>query len=125
MKLMIVDDDSYIADVIAAFLKSKACEVVIYSAMSDGLRHLVKEKFDGIILDLHMPGMNAIEAIPIVKEISPNAVLGIISSDTSAGVKNAVLKAGADFFLQKCNEIPNIMEMVKKVQESRGSAVKV
>ena len=59
MKLMIVDDDSYIADVIAAFLKNKACEVVIYSAMSDGLRHLVKEKFDGIILDLHMPGMTS------------------------------------------------------------------
>ncbi|MBI3397817.1 MAG: response regulator [Deltaproteobacteria bacterium] len=119
MKIMVVDDDSYMADVIAAFLKKNSCEVIIYSGMSDGLRHMMEEKVDAVILDFHMPGMNAIEAVPIVREINPNAVVGVISSDTSAGVKIAALKAGADFFMQKWNEIPNIMKEINKVRSKQ------
>ncbi len=119
MKLMIVDDDSYIADVISAYLKRHSCDVIIYSGMSDGLRHMMEEKVDAVILDLHMPGMGAIEAVPIVREINPDAVVGIISGDASAGAKNAALNAGADFFLQKWNEIPNIMKEINKVSSKQ------
>lgn len=119
MKIMVVDDDSYMADLISIYLKRNSCDVIIYSGMSDGLRHMMEEKVDAVIIDLHMPGMNAVEAVPIIREINPNAVVGIVSSDTSAGVKGAALKAGADFFLQKCNGIPDIMDAIKAVKSEK------
>jgi DNA-binding response OmpR family regulator len=117
MKIMVIDDDSYMAEVIAIYLKKHSCNVAIYSNMSDGLRHIIEEKVDAVILDLHMPGMNAIEAVPIVREINPNSIVGIISSDTSVGAKIAARKAGADFFLHKCNGLPSIMEAIKNSRQ--------
>lgn len=123
MKIMIVDDDLYMADLISTYLKRDSCDVMIYSGMSDGLRHMMEEKVDAVILDLHMPGMSAIDALPIVKEINPKAVVGIVSSDGSSHAKSAALSAGADFFLQKCNDIPNIMDAIKVVSSEKKEVI--
>lgn len=120
MKIMIIDDDLYMADVIARFLKRSSFETVIYSVMSDGLRRIMEERVDGIILDLHMPGMNAIEAVPIIREINPDAFVGIVTSDSSAEARYSAIKGGADFFLEKPNEILHILDAIEAYQCKRA-----
>lgn len=121
MRFMIIDDDMYMADVISAFLKKKSYEVVVHSTVSDGLRHIMENEFDGIILDLHMPGMGAMEAVPIIKEIKPDLCVGIVTSDTSASAKYSALKAGADFFLEKPKDIPNILNAIETYRHKKAS----
>jgi len=123
VKFMVVDDDLYMIEVITAFLKKEQCDVISYADISDGIRYIMQERVDGVILDLHMPGMNAFDAIPILREIAPETFIGIVTSDTSASARHNALMAGADFFLEKPNEIPQIIEAVEVCRSKRKLAV--
>lgn len=114
MKFLITDDDYYMSRLIGIYLKKDSySRVVAYSHISDGLRHLMEERFDCVVLDLHLPGMSGLDAIPIIREITPDIIIGIVSSDESA--KEKAIKSGADFFLKKPDEIADINEVVKEI----------
>lgn len=114
MKFLITDDDYYMSRLIGAYLKKdNSSRVVAYSHLSDGIRHMMEERFDCVVLDLHMPGMSGLDAIPVIREITPDVIVGIVSSDASA--KEKAIESGADFFLKKPDEIAGINELVKDI----------
>lgn len=114
MKFLIVDDDLYMADLVASILRKNDVEVKSHLNMGDALRNLMEEEFDGIIMDLHMPGIDGFKAIPLAKGIRPGINVGLMTSDMSPGVRERTLVLGADFFVQKSEDIANLWEIVKK-----------
>ncbi|MEE9614735.1 MAG: response regulator [Thermodesulfobacteriota bacterium] len=114
MKLLIVDDDQYIINLITTIAGKHGAEVTSYTNVADALRKLMEEEFDTVLVDLHLPGMDGLSAIPLVRELDPDINIGLMTSDTRPDVKARVLTGGADFFLQKPDDIMKLWDVLQR-----------
>ena len=96
------------------------------SKARDGLsafEKIVRDHYDLVITELHLPQMNGIDLLKKIKEV--NGSVPVILTSANAGVEEAVdaMKLGAYDFILK----PLTVEMIKIIisQISNGSAVKV
>lgn len=98
---------------VASILKKHKVEVVSHSNIGDALRNLIEEDFDGVLMDLHLPGMDGLAAIHLARQIRPFINIGLMTGDTSPDVRARALSNGADFFFQKPGDLDNIWEAVR------------
>ena len=71
MKVLLVDDNPDITDLLSKFLKAKGYENVVTNDPLDGLDRIKNEKYDVIFLDIHMPefsGLDIIQALELWEE---------------------------------------------------------
>ena len=98
-KLLLVEDDLEFAQLIGDFLHSRSIEVTI---CDDPFKVLVYDlkKYDLVLLDLGLPGMDGLE---VCKEIRAKSDIAIIISTARGGVNDKVLglQLGADDYLPK------------------------
>ncbi|WP_298289543.1 two-component system response regulator OmpR [Thiomonas sp.] len=100
-KLMVVDDDARIRDLLRRYLSQEGYEVFVaedYKAMS---RIMVKERFDLIVLDLMLPGEDGLsicKRLRASKDQTPIIMLTAKGEDVDRIIG---LEVGADDYLPK------------------------
>lgn len=99
-KILIVDDEKDIRDLIDIFLKNEGYNVVKASNGIEALDILKKHGVDLIILDIMMPQMNGIDACIKIREIS-NIPIIMLSARNEDMDKIYGLTTGADDYLEK------------------------
>ena len=100
-KILIVDDDPEITDLIQTYLQRQGGYEI--SSAADGITALIevgRTKPDLLILDILIPGVDGIEVCRRIKADSTNRASIIAVSGTSEH-ESAVLQAGADAFMLK------------------------
>ena len=83
-------------------LLAQHCEVV--GSVEDGARLLeeaARLQPDVIVLDLHMPAMNGIDACRELTRTLPRARIIVLTAEDDAVVRKVVLAAGASAFIEK------------------------
>jgi two-component system NtrC family sensor kinase len=70
-KILVVDDETTILDLLKRVLTEWGCEVSTTDRADAALERLTTEKYDLILLDIKMPVMNGIELYRHIKEIDP------------------------------------------------------
>jgi two-component system, OmpR family, response regulator len=108
-KVMVVDDEIDILNLLEALMKEDNGEVQVAKAQSgvEALLMIGESKPDLLILDVMMPGMNGCEVCQKLKS-SPNTQnirIVAISGDHSPALRDRILRAGADLFFTKPLEI--------------------
>ena len=66
MKVLLVDDNEDITELLSKFLKAKGFEIVETNNAMEGLRHIQQEKYDAILLDMKMPGISGFNIIQLL-----------------------------------------------------------
>jgi CheY-like chemotaxis protein len=103
LRVLVVEDEIVLLKLMAETLKSCGAEVVALSDSNLALLRLRLEKFDGIFLDMLMPGVTGLELTREARKSSCNrntpivVVTGLDRPDTMRGV----FGAGATFLLHK------------------------
>ncbi|MDN3020246.1 response regulator transcription factor [Paenibacillus sp. BSR1-1] len=99
-KLLIVDDDSYIRELVLLFLKKEGFELYEASDGRKALNIMEKVKLDLVIIDIMMPNMNGWELCRELREFSDLPILMLTAKgETAQKVKGFEL--GADDYLVK------------------------
>ncbi len=95
-----VEDDLELADVLTQYLKQYNIEVTNYEEPFLALSSLKINKFDLLILDLTLPGMDGLD---VCKEVVKNFDIPIIISSARSDITDKVtaLQLGADDYLPK------------------------
>ncbi len=125
-KILVVDDDADITDIIAKALKSKQYRIVTTNRMEVVLDSgQSMEYFDVAIIDLFMPGIGGIEGIKRIKQQNPEckviAISGGWSEMSVSDALGAARKIGADRVLAKPFRVSDIRDTVSQVSgESRA-----
>jgi DNA-binding response OmpR family regulator len=99
-RILVVDDDQTVGDVVARYLQHEGHEVLIAADGPTGLRHAASTAPDLVILDLMLPGMSGLEVCRQLRQIGPLPVIMLTArSDESDRV--AGLELGADDYVTK------------------------
>ena len=97
----VIDDEPIIHEVLGELLASEGFDVELSSNGEEALAKHSSEKYDLILLDLLMPGMNGIEVLQKFKQRDPNSVIIIITAYASVESAISAMKMGAYDYIQK------------------------
>ena len=99
-RILVVDDDVALAEMIGIVLQNEGFRVVFCSDGSQALAHFQEHNPDLVLLDVMLPGMDGFDVRRAIRRVSdaPNVML-IARSDTSDVVTG--LEAGADDYAPK------------------------
>ena len=67
-KILIVDDEKEIADLVALYLKNEGYEVYKFYTANEALSCIRQEEMDLAVLDIMLPGMSGFELCSIIRE---------------------------------------------------------
>jgi CheY-like chemotaxis protein len=101
LKVLVVDDEKDIVEVIQDRLEAYGFTVATAGNGLEALKKLSTEKFDGIFLDVKMPEMGGIEALEEIRKRDKKIPIIIItSSSTREAAADAVAKGASDYVLK-------------------------
>ncbi len=116
-KVLIIEDDPYIADMYATKFRMNEYEIKLAKNGVKAFDELQKEKPDIILLDLLMPGMDGYEFLEKIKKEKEFKNIKVIIL-TNLGQKREIeraLKLGANDYIVKAYFTPE--EVVRKVEK--------
>jgi DNA-binding NtrC family response regulator len=135
-RILVVDDQEEIRDLLADILQRRGSESVMASCAEDALEVIGNgaENFDLVILDYDFgPKMNGLEALPRIKKIRSDLPVIILTGKGSIPIAVEAMKLGADDFVEKdfyleehieasLRRIDNLLNLVKTSKELRREA---
>jgi Response regulators consisting of a CheY-like receiver domain and a winged-helix DNA-binding domain len=119
-KILIVEDDKFLRELIAKKLKNEGFDVVEAVDGEEGLKKIKEERPDLVLLDLILPGIDGFEVLARVKE-DPNLAQIPVIILSNLGQREEVergLKLGARDYLIKAHFTPG--EIVEKIKNILG-----
>lgn len=99
-KILVVDDEREIADLVAVYLENEYYTVFRYYTAEDALACIQKEKLDLAILDVMLPGMSGFEICQKIRERYHYPVIMLTAKDAEVD-KITGLTLGADDYITK------------------------
>ncbi|MBU2600847.1 MAG: response regulator [Actinobacteria bacterium] len=117
-KVLIVDDQEANVLLLERILR-RAGYVFITSTMDSGEvcgLHL-KNRYDLILLDLQMPGMDGFQVMEGLKELEPNGCPAVLVMSGQPADKLRSLQAGAKDFISKPFELPDLLTRIHNMLE--------
>jgi DNA-binding NtrC family response regulator len=113
--IVLVDDDTGFADVLAEVLRLERHEVRTFSTSDAALEWLLSgEKTDLVLLDLHMPGISAQRFQEILKSELPLRDLPVVIVSGDPDVQNAATAIGASDAFTKPVDVERLLATVNR-----------
>jgi DNA-binding response OmpR family regulator len=118
-KILVVDDDDLVLIALDALLAPSGYEVTTASSGNDALKKLTQKKFDLMILDILMPGMNGFELCEKIRARDEYKAVPIIMLTAKSGSddKKKGMEMGANLFLPKPIAPQHLIDLIKKSLE--------
>lgn len=101
MRILIVEDEFKLADVIASRLKKEHYTVDISLDGEEGLYNALTDIYDSIILDVMLPKLNGFELLREIRNKNINSKVIMLTAKTMLDDKLTGFDAGADDYLTK------------------------
>jgi DNA-binding NtrC family response regulator len=98
-KTLLVDDDELIRDSLRMVFAAKGCFIKVAKTAEQGLRALEKEKFDIIISDFSLPGIDGLRFLKFASVIQPEPVKLLITAYKDDHVLSEALRIGVNEFI--------------------------
>ena len=112
MRILVVEDEYKLADVIAARLKKENYEVDISTDGEDGLYNAESGIYDLIILDVMLPKMNGFEILKELREEKIDTKVIILTAKSMLEDKLEGLTGGANDYVTKPFHIDELVARV-------------
>jgi DNA-binding NarL/FixJ family response regulator len=119
IRVVIIEDDETIRNGFSYLINSSADHMVVssYPDFEHASAHLLGDNPQVILLDIELPGIRGIQAIPKIKSMLPKThILMLTVYDNEENVFNALAK-GASGYLIKSDSTEKIMDAIKEVVE--------
>ena len=121
-RILVVEDNPVNQEVIHQMLLQLGCEVRLSSGAEEGLRALCEAAFDLVMMDIHMPGMDGIQALQIFRRggdgrfrfANPSRLPVVaVTANALSGDRGKLLAYGFDDYLPKpirSKELQNVLQ---------------
>ena len=117
-QVLIVDDHPLTRGALASLLASNDFEVVGQAAGgAEAIELAAKLHPDLIVLDLTMPDMDGLDALPLLREAAPHAEVVVLTASEDDGNLLAAIRGGAAGYLLKSEPPERIVGFLRGVSQ--------
>jgi CheY-like chemotaxis protein len=116
----VVDDDPALCGLVQEVLAGVGLEVLALTDSETASRHLSREKFDAVFLDVRMPAPDGVELARRARTSGYNQKTPIVmlTGDNDPAMQNRCFEAGANFFLYKPFDRQRLLRILRVTQGS-------
>ncbi len=122
-RVLIIEDDAHIADILAFLLKDEGYTVHMASTGEEGLQVLGAQEIDLAILDVNLPGMDGLTVCNYIKKTTIIPVIILSCRDRDQDVIEG-LEIGAEDYIKKPFNHKELILRVNKIIERNTSSDK-
>lgn len=114
-RVLVVDDDPDMCCLIEVMLEGHGGFLVVGQAGdgAEALRLAAAERPDVVVLDIQMPGMDGLTALPLLRESLPEARIVVVSAFPDPLTLCEALRQGVDGYIDKsrlwCELLPTLV----------------
>ncbi|MBV8679578.1 MAG: response regulator transcription factor [Aquitalea sp.] len=120
MRILLVDDDIELSDMLGSYLERESCQVAKVSEGASAVVQALSGQFDLMVLDVMMPGMSGVEVLRRVREHSmlPVLMLTARGDDTDRVLG---LELGADDYVPKPCTPRELLARIRAILRRTGN----
>lgn len=112
-KIMVVDDEPIIGELLTKFLTKKNYEVASFTNGKDALEYLKTNEVNLMLTDMDMPEMSGIELIKATKELKPKLPILVVSGSCDLKTMNEIIKTGISDYIAKPFQLDSLEKSIK------------
>ena len=120
MKILLVDDEKPLRDLMVPFLKELGHEVQSAASLREGLEKLEKFKPDTVLLDVYLPDGTGLDFLKQTENLHSESSVVMITATVDVKVAVEAVKQGAEDYLAKPLNLEELEAILKGIEEKRG-----
>jgi CheY-like chemotaxis protein len=115
LQILVVEDDRRSLELMVEVLGSLDVQIEAVSDSAKASQAIDERKFDGIFLDLTMPGLDGLALTAQARRSEPNRTTPVVVVDASPeqSSMDAAFRSGADFYFPKPLDRSKLLELVR------------
>lgn len=124
-RVLVADDDPSVRFVVSRTIERLGCRVRVVEDGADVPEAVSDERFNLLVIDLYMPGMNGFEVLRQLRKRDPyllplpktpaNVRVLVLSSESNAASIEHARAAGADAYLTKPFDVDELADQVRSL----------
>ena len=114
-RIMVIDDESIVGKMVKAVLEQDGYKVEAFVNASPALARLTEEKFDLVITDLKMKGVDGMEVLRTVKAQSPDIKVIMITAFANMDAALEAMRGKVDDFFPKPVKLKDLKASIEKL----------
>ncbi len=120
LTVAVVDDDPAVRDSLATIFEIEGFRVRTYTDGDNFVGEAKRQRFDCVLMDVHMPGRSGLEILEALGGHDYAAPVFIISGQGDIPMAVTAIKAGAHDFIEKPFEGDEVIERVREAVAARA-----
>jgi len=121
MRILVVDDDPSVAEMIAEAVRTLGHEALVALDGTEGLRLLESTAVQGVFLDLVMPGLGGLAVLTRIRSRFPHVPVVILSAHAGDEETREALALGASEVIMKPAGLAQFTEVLSRLTRSQGA----
>ena len=121
MRILLAEDEATMAEPIVVFLQYHQYTVDWVDNGADAYRQAAAQSYDGLILDIMMPGMDGITVLNRLRKEGKNMPVLILTAKSEIEDRIAGLNSGADDYLPKPFDMSELLARVRAMLRRRDT----
>jgi DNA-binding NtrC family response regulator len=117
--LLIVDDEPIIRESLGEFLTQEGFAVTVAGSAEDALALARETRFDLVLCDIQLPGIDGIELLDRLLKISPDTFVTLITAYGTVESAVAAFQRGAHDYLMKPILLDEVLAKIRRLLEYR------
>ena len=115
MKILVVDDDRDMCEILSDFLKDEGYLVITASDGESALNSIKHRKYDLLILDYQLHGIDGLYVLEKAHQIDSSLIAIMISAFGSEQIRSQAQKLGVYDFVEKPFDMEKMVAAVNQV----------
>jgi DNA-binding response OmpR family regulator len=111
--ILVVDDDEPIRNLLTEELTEEGYRVLTASNARDAIKLVENEPLDLVVLDIRMPGMDGLEALPRILGLKEG--LPVILNTAYSQYKESFMSWAADAYVIKSSDLSELKAKIKEL----------
>ena len=129
MRLLVVEDETKLANIVALSLRDEGFAVDIASNGERGLELASMHAYDAIVLDIMLPGCSGTHVLQTIRAADKKVPIIMLTARDAVGDKVTHIEAGADDYLTKpfsaAELLVRIKAMLRRTAMQRDDTIRV
>src|SRR5208283_5706374 len=113
-KIMIIDDEKIVGDMAKLSLEQEGYEVETFLSGEVALKRLDEQKFDVVVTDLKMKGVDGMEILRMVKQLYPDVKVIMITAFANLDTAIEALRGDVHDFFPKPVKIKELKASIQR-----------